>query len=110
MGTALCELLERLDDSAAPAVGGTGATVVVTMTLETLQGGLTAAALDTGDRITARTARRLACEAGIIPVVLNGKSEVLDQPRHVVRAACPALTALHSLPRPAMDRAMCGTR
>ena len=56
----------------------TGATVVVTMTLETLTGGLAAATLDTGDRIAAHTARRLACEAGIIPVVLSGTREVLD--------------------------------
>ena len=59
----------------------TGATVVVTMTLETLTGGLADATLDTGDRIAAHTARRLACEAGIIPVVLSGRREVLDQGR-----------------------------
>ena len=82
LGEACCELLERLDDTAAaPQVGGTGATVVVTMTLDALTGGLTAATLDTGDRITAATARRLACEAGIVPVVIGGKSEVLDQGR-----------------------------
>ena len=36
------------------------------------------AVLDTGDRITADQARKLACEAGIIPVVLGGDSEILD--------------------------------
>lgn len=51
------------------------------MTLETLQGGLAAAVLDTGDRVAAHTARRLACEAGIVPVVLDGKGQVLDQGR-----------------------------
>uniref|UniRef100_UPI0026339044 HNH endonuclease signature motif containing protein n=2 Tax=uncultured Nocardioides sp. TaxID=198441 RepID=UPI0026339044 len=50
-------------------------------TVETLAGGLAAATLDTGDRIAAHTARRLACEAGIIPVVLGGRREVLDQGR-----------------------------
>ena len=79
LGAALCELLERLDGSQVPEMS-TGATVVVTMTLETLAGGL-AATLDTGDRIAAHTARRLACEAGIIPVVLGGRREVLDQGR-----------------------------
>jgi hypothetical protein len=34
--------------------------------------------LDTGTLITASEARRLACEAGIIPVVLGGKSQPLD--------------------------------
>ena len=77
LGAALCELLERLDGSQVPEMS-TGATVVVTMTLETLAGGLAAATLDTGDRIAAHTARRLACEAGIIPVVLGGRREVLD--------------------------------
>ena len=80
LGAALCELLERLDGSQVPEMS-TGATVVVTMTLETLTGGLAAATLDTGDRIAAHTARRLACEAGIIPVVLSGSREVLDQGR-----------------------------
>ena len=79
LGAAFCELLERLDGSQVPEMS-TGATVVVTMTLETLAGGL-AATLDTGDRIAAHTARRLACEAGIIPVVLDGRREVLDQGR-----------------------------
>lgn len=81
LGRAFCELLERLDGREVPRVGGTGATVVVTMTLETLQGGLASAVLDTGDRIAAHTARRLACEAGIVPVVLGGKGQVLDQGR-----------------------------
>ena len=80
LGAAFCELLERLDGSHVPEMS-TGATVVVTMTLETLAGGLAAATLDTGDRIAAHTARRLACEAGIIPVVLDGRREVLDQGR-----------------------------
>ena len=80
LGAAFCELLERLDGSQVPEMS-TGATVVVTMTLETLTGGLAAATLDTGDRIAAHTARRLACEASIIPVVLDGRREVLDQGR-----------------------------
>ncbi len=81
LGRAFCELLERLDGREAPKVGGTGATVVVTMSLETLQGGLASTVLETGDRIAAHTARRLACEAGILPVVLGGKGQVLDQGR-----------------------------
>ncbi|MGV3564920.1 MAG: DUF222 domain-containing protein [Nocardioides sp.] len=81
LGQAFCELLERLDGTGLPETAGTGATVVVTMTIETLRGGLAAATLDTGDRIAAHTARRLACEAGIIPVVLGGRRQVLDQGR-----------------------------
>ena len=49
------------------------------MTLENLLGDShTPALLDTGDPITAGQARKLACEAGIIPVVLGGDSEILD--------------------------------
>jgi len=51
---------------------------VVLMSLETLMGGVKAAKLDTGEHISAGLARRIACEAGIIPAVLGGKSEVLD--------------------------------
>ena len=65
-----------------PQAGGVDATVVVTMTLDNLLGdSQTPALLDTGDPITADQARKLACEAGIIPMVLGGKSEVLDQGR-----------------------------
>ena len=41
-------------------------------------GGLKAARLDTGETISPGLARRLACEAAIIPAVLGGKSQVLD--------------------------------
>jgi len=49
------------------------------MTHESLVGGLKAASiLDTGEAISAAQARRLACEAGIIPAVLGTKSQALD--------------------------------
>ncbi|NEN78509.1 HNH endonuclease signature motif containing protein [Nocardioides zeae] len=77
-GRAFQQLLEMLDHKDLPATGGMGATVVVTMTLESLRGGLASASLDTGGTLSASEARRLACEAGIIPAVLGTKSEVLD--------------------------------
>ncbi|MDX6371590.1 MAG: hypothetical protein QOD98_578, partial [Nocardioidaceae bacterium] len=58
--------------------GGLNATAVVLMELDTLMGGLKAAHLDTGESISPGAARRLACEAGIIPAVLGGNSQVLD--------------------------------
>jgi len=78
LGWAFIEWIERYPADHLPASGGVSATVVVTMGLDTLLGGLAAAALDTGARITAGESRRLACEAGIIPAVLGGTSEVLD--------------------------------
>ena len=78
MGQAFAEYVERYPADELPTAGGVNATVVVTMSLDTLLGGLRAASLDTGGVITASQARRLACEAGIIPAVLNGTSQVLD--------------------------------
>jgi len=78
MGQALCEYVERYPAEGLPESGGINATVVVTMTLETLRGGLAAAALDTGEEITAGQARRLACEAGLVPAVLGTGSVILD--------------------------------
>ena len=80
-GLALTQLLETYPAQALPKAGGCSATVVVTMTLEQLLADLDEAGvctLDTGGRISAADARRLACTAGIIPVVLGGKSQVLD--------------------------------
>jgi hypothetical protein len=78
LGQALMEYLETYPAEKLPHSGGVSATVVVTMPLETLIGGLKAAQLDTGHRISPGLARRLACEAGIIPAVLGSRSQVLD--------------------------------
>ena len=79
LGHAFCEYVTRYPIDRLPQAGGVDATVVVTMTLENLLGDShTPALLDTGDPITADQARKLACEAGIIPMVLGGKSEILD--------------------------------
>ncbi|MFW6775767.1 DUF222 domain-containing protein [Nocardioides sp. CPCC 205120] len=77
-GLAFVELIERMRDADLPDAAGAGATVVVTMQLDTLTGGLAAASLDTGHRISPGEARRLACSADLVPAVLGTKSEVLD--------------------------------
>jgi hypothetical protein len=81
-GQALCEYLETRDAAGMPRAGGVPATLVVTMTAENLLGNLGGsdlpATLDTGELISTASARRLACEAGIIPAVLGGKSPPLD--------------------------------
>ena len=78
LGEAFCEYIERFPVDKLPTAGGVNATVVVTMPLQALTDGLAAAGLDTGEAISAAQARRLACQAGIIPAVLGSKSEVLD--------------------------------
>ena len=81
MGQAFEEYIERYPVDEVADAGGVSATVVVTMGLETLLGGLGPATLDNDEKITAATARRLACEAGLVPMVLNSHSVVLDQGR-----------------------------
>ena len=78
LGHAFMEYLETRPEGSVPNSGGCAATVVVTIALETLLGGLKAAGLCDGTRISAGEARRLACTAGVIPAVLGGASEVLD--------------------------------
>jgi Domain of unknown function (DUF222) len=80
-GIAFTQLIETYPADKLPKTGGCTATVVVTMTLEQLLADLDAAGvctLDTGDHISAAEARRLACSAGLIPMVLGGNSQVLD--------------------------------
>lgn len=75
-GAAFCELIEHLPtDHLHPR---TAATMVVTISEETLRGALAVAHLDTGAELSAGEARRLACGAGILPAVLGGKSLPLD--------------------------------
>lgn len=75
LGAGFLELLEHLPTDGH---GPVGATLVVNLDLKNLLDGLASAKLDTGARISAGEARRLACGAGIVPAVLGGDSEPLD--------------------------------
>src|SRR5688572_7991147 len=77
-GEAFVAFLENVPDTGLPVHGGTTTSVMVTLDLHTLLTGIGVATTSTGDRITAEQARRLACQARIIPVVLGTKGEVLD--------------------------------
>ena len=88
MGQAFVQLLETLDPTRLPIHGGDATTLVVTIDLDALKADLATADLVgaglvpgdelTGDQITAAQARRLACTAKILPVVLGGDSLPLD--------------------------------
>ena len=82
MGLGFCQLLERYPTARLPNAGGVNASVVVLLDYDKLLSGVGVARLDTGEHISAGAARRLACEAGIIPAVyrrvLGGPSVVLD--------------------------------
>jgi hypothetical protein len=82
LGHGFMELLEHhLNPAGLPSQGGSPFTLVITLGIDALTGGIGAATLETGERISAGEARRLACRAGIIPMVLDGDSAVLDMGR-----------------------------
>ena len=64
-GLAFCELVEHLPTDRLH--GKVAATLVVQLDKRVLDGVLRAAGLDTGGRISAGEARRLACGAGLLP-------------------------------------------
>jgi hypothetical protein len=78
MGQAFAAFLEAADPTRLPLHGGDATTVLVTIDLETLQSQLAGVGLVGDEPVSAAQARRLACGAQVIPVVLGGKSEVLD--------------------------------
>lgn len=81
LGWAFCAFLEAADPKRLPLQGGDATTVVVTIDLASLRDGLGVAALGSEETITASEARRLACNAQIIPMVLGGDSQILDAGR-----------------------------
>jgi hypothetical protein len=93
LGQAFCAFLEALDPRRLPLHGGDATLVQVAIDYEDLKADLatadvlTAAAIagpdpdGTSDRLTAAEVRRLACNAQLLPVVLGGESEILDQGR-----------------------------
>ncbi|WP_292648659.1 HNH endonuclease signature motif containing protein [Nocardioides sp.] len=85
MGQGFARLIETVDPNALPRHGGDATVVNVVISLEELRKDLGTATLGfdetNGTTITAAEARRMACNATIIPWVLGGDSEVLDMGR-----------------------------
>ncbi|MBC7277919.1 HNH endonuclease signature motif containing protein [Nocardioides sp.] len=85
MGQGFARLIETIDPNALPRHGGDATVVNVVISLEELRKELGTATLGydetNGTTITAAEARRMACNATIIPWVLGGDSEVLDAGR-----------------------------
>ena len=117
MGQAFVQLLESLDPTRLPLHGGDATTLVVTVALDALRADLATADLIgaglvpgdhltgdlTGDRITAAQARRLACTAKILPIVLGGESLPLDLGR-TRRLFTPTQRKALPGPRPDLPR------
>jgi len=90
---ALVELVTRaLDGGQLPVQGGERPHISVVMTLATLQKrlGAPSARLTWGGEISAETARKIACDARVVPVLLGSRGELLD----VGRATRTVPTAL----------------
>ena len=81
LGLGLTELIEHLPTSPDGKEGGflrNAVTLLVHVDQQRLVDGLASARLDTGTKISVGEARRLACDAGILPAVLGGRSVPLD--------------------------------
>jgi len=72
----VCGLARAAED--CPSTAGEPPHLTVTIDWDALRTGVGVATLDYGTHISAAEARRWACDAKIIPVVLGGKSEPLD--------------------------------
>ncbi len=66
------------DTTAAPTAGGRRPQVNVLIRLEDLQNRAHAACLEFGGTLHPAELRRLCCDAGIIPIVLDGAGQPLD--------------------------------
>ena len=83
----VCRL--ALNTGELPANGGDRPQLALTMRFADLREQTGPATLDTGDRLTATQARRLACDAHLLPAVLGTHGQVLDvgQSRRLITGA-----------------------
>ena len=72
----VCRLALRTGD--LPDNGGEPPQLAVTVPFDPLTRSLCTASVDSGERFSARSVRRLACDARILPIVLGGEGQVLD--------------------------------
>ena len=77
-GEGFVAVLENIPTDSLPRHGGVATTLMVIVEHERLVSGVGVATTSTGDPLSVGQARRLACQAGILPVVLGGNSEILD--------------------------------
>jgi hypothetical protein len=77
-----------------PDNGGDRPQVVVTIDYDSLRDQVGAATFDDGTHLSPAAARRIACDAGIIPAVLGGASQTLDLGRQTRAVTGPLRRAL----------------
>ena len=78
MGWALLELIEHLPKDSLPQAGGLPATLTIDIDLSALKAEIGRAGISTGNEMSAGQARRFACNAELIPIVMDGTSRVID--------------------------------
>ncbi|OUZ11309.1 hypothetical protein BHE97_05600 [Aeromicrobium sp. PE09-221] len=79
LGRAFCDVLRHLPKDGYGNHGGVAATLMVTVTEDALRGRTDQAGVtDHGTHISAGQLRMIACEAGILPVIMGGDSVPLD--------------------------------
>ena len=81
MGRAFCHWIEQIPTDGLPITGGTPATLTINLDYNRLLDQTAPGMLATSERISASEVRRLACTSGILPRVLDGKTQVLNQGR-----------------------------
>lgn len=78
-GDAFAELLQLAAQAGnTPSEGGTRPQVAVTISFDALREGVGRASLGDEAELTAEQARRIACDASIVPMVLGSESATLD--------------------------------
>ncbi len=70
--------LEHAPSTVVPETGGRRPVISVLVTLDDLQRRARAAVLDFGGAVSPESLRMLACDAGIVPIVMNGRGQPLD--------------------------------
>jgi hypothetical protein len=88
----ICRLALRTGD--LPADGGEPPQLAVTVSFDALTHTLRDAVTETGERLSADTARRLACDARVLPLVLGTVGQILDAGRSRRLATGPLRRAL----------------
>ena len=109
LGEAFCQLLSHLDVAKMPSNGGMTASVVVTIPFETLIGGLRPGIFETGATLSPGQARRMACEAGIIPAVLGNRGTCSTSVARPDSSPSPAPGHVHPAGSPLCRGRVCPT-
>ncbi len=78
MGHAFAELINHLPTEALPIAGGLAATVAVTIDLDDLRTGTGTATNTSGTTMSATRAQRMACNAHLVALLLDGDHKVID--------------------------------